>query len=146
MGKMVLTSSGFGSSVASSSRGVGSVSVAGPSSYHERRDRLARTCGYLAYLPLDGIASKPRPHVLRVSGGQVTSVHESRFPHLLRPSGRWHYVVPRPQGPALGISDILPPWLHARRTRGAVWATGAVVKIRPPITTNCCTHFKECFS
>src|SRR5271166_690677 len=58
MGKMVLTSSGFGSSVASSNRGVGSVSVAGPSSYHERRDRLARTCGYLAYLPLDGIGVK----------------------------------------------------------------------------------------
>ncbi len=38
-----------------SPRGVGSVSVAAPSSYHERRNRLARTCGYLAYLPLDGI-------------------------------------------------------------------------------------------
>ena len=39
---------------------MGSVSVAGPSSYHERRDRLARTCGYLAYLPLDGIAFKQK--------------------------------------------------------------------------------------
>src|SRR5208283_4027478 len=29
-------------------------------SYHERRDRLARTCGYLAYLPLDGIGPSPR--------------------------------------------------------------------------------------
>jgi len=55
MGKMVLTSSGFGSWVAGSSRGEGSVSVAGLSSYHERRDRLARTCGYLAHFPLDVI-------------------------------------------------------------------------------------------
>src|SRR5208337_1893473 len=89
--------------------------------------------------------SQPRPHVLRVSGGQVTSVHESRFPTFRGPRVVG-YVVPRPQGPALGICDTLPPWLHARRTRGAVWATGAVVKTRPPITTDCCTHFKECFS
>jgi len=57
--EVMLDASGRGhEEVVSSSRGVGSVSVAGPSSYHERRDRLARTCGYLAYLPLDGIAPR----------------------------------------------------------------------------------------